>query len=79
MKTLQVGEFKKNFSEVLDTVRDGEEVTITYGKKKEKVAILVPYEKYHKKNKRKLGLLENKATYRISEDFEISDEDLLNS
>lgn len=79
MKTLQVGEFKKHFSEILDTVRDGEEVTITYGKKKEKVAILVPYEKYHKKTKRKLGLLENKATCRISEDFEISDEDLLNS
>lgn len=79
MKTLQVGEFKKNFSGILDTVRDGEEITITYGKKKEKVAILIPYEKYQKKNKRKLGLLENKASCRISDDFEISDEDFLNS
>ncbi|PKL16043.1 MAG: type II toxin-antitoxin system prevent-host-death family antitoxin [Spirochaetae bacterium HGW-Spirochaetae-5] len=77
MKTLQVGEFKRNFSEILDTVRDGEEVTITYGKKKEKVAILIPYEKYHKKFKRKLGLLADKASCRINEDFEISDEDLL--
>lgn len=77
MKTLQVGEFKKNFSEILDTVRDGEEVTITYGKKKEKVAILVPYDKYHKKSRRKLGLLVNKASCRINEDFEITDEDFL--
>ncbi len=77
MKTLQVGEFKRKFSEILDTVKDGEEVTITYGKKKEKVAILVPYEKYHKKNKRRLGLLEKKASFKISDDFEISDEDFL--
>jgi len=77
MRTLQVGEFKRKFSDILDHVRHGEEIAITFGKKKEKVAILIPYEKYQKKNNRKLGLLENKASYHIKNDFEISDEEFL--
>lgn len=79
MKSLQVGELKRKFSEILDDIRQGEEITITFGKKKEKVAVLVPFGKYAKKNKRKLGLLENKASFRIKNDFEISDEEFLNS
>jgi len=34
MKTLPVGEFKAHFSEVLDEVRTGAEIIITYGRKK---------------------------------------------
>lgn len=77
MKTLQVGEFKRRFSEMLDSVRKGEEIAITFGKKKEKVAVIIPYEVYKKTSKRRLGLLENKASFEIREDFELSDEEFL--
>ena len=79
MKILQVGEFKRRFSEVIDNIRKGEEVTITFGKKKEKVAVLVPYYVYRQKNKRKIGILEKKASFKIGKDFKITDEEFLNS
>ena len=79
MKTLQVGEFKRKFSEILDQVKDGEEITITFGKKKEKVAVMIPYEKFSRRNKRKLGILEDKASFKIKDDFEITDDEFLNS
>lgn len=79
MKTLAVGELKKHFSEVIDNVRDGEEIGISFGKKHELVAVIVPANKYYKKNKRKLGLLKDKATFEIKDDFKISDEELFTS
>ena len=54
MKTMSVGEFKANFSEVLKRVLGGEEIGILYGKKKEIVAKLVP-KTSDKKQKRKIG------------------------
>ena len=77
MKTLQVGKFKSKFSEILKDVSQGEDVAVTYGKKKEKIAVLVSFDKYKKKNKRKLGLLKNKASFKINDDFEINDNELL--
>jgi antitoxin (DNA-binding transcriptional repressor) of toxin-antitoxin stability system len=76
MKTLPVGEFKSHFSEIIGKVKKGEEIAISYGKKKEKVAVLVPYLKYAQKSKRKLGLLEHKASFVIHPDFKISDDEL---
>ena len=35
MQTMTVGEFKSHFSEVLDKVKQGEDIIISYGKKKE--------------------------------------------
>ena len=78
MKTLQVGELKAKFSKVLDYIKNGEEVTISFGKKKEKLAVIVPYSKYKKGINRKLGILKNKASFEIHDGFEISDEELLN-
>jgi hypothetical protein len=54
-------------------------VTITYGKKKEKLAVVVPYEKYVKQRRRKLGPLEGKAKFKIHKDWKISEEELLGS
>ncbi|HPS58340.1 MAG TPA: type II toxin-antitoxin system Phd/YefM family antitoxin [Spirochaetota bacterium] len=79
MKTLQVGEFKRRFSEVLDSVRGGDEIAVTYGKKKEKVAILIPFDKYRKKNKRKIGVAAGRGSCIFHEDFEISDDEFLQS
>jgi prevent-host-death family protein len=76
MKTLPVGEFKTHFSEVIDDVRAGEEIIITYGKKKEQVAVVIPYSSYKKRNKIKLGLLKNK-NYKILDSFEMTEDELL--
>ena len=76
MKTLPVGEFKTHFSEIIDDVRAGEEIIITYGKKKENVAVVIPYSSYEKRNKIKLGLLQDKK-YKIKDDFEMTEEELL--
>ncbi len=46
MQTLTIGELKTGFSEVLKRIRNGEEIVISYGKKREKVAVLVPYSAY---------------------------------
>ncbi|HQO04106.1 MAG TPA: type II toxin-antitoxin system Phd/YefM family antitoxin [Spirochaetota bacterium] len=78
MKTLQVGELKSKFSKVLDYIKNGEEVTISFGKKKEKLAVIVPYSKYKKGIHRELGILKNKASFEIHNDFKISDEELFN-
>ena len=77
MQTMTVGHFKAHFSQVLDIVQHGEDVVISYGKKKEKIAVLVPYDRYEGKPQRILGLLADKATFSISGDFKINDDELL--
>ena len=43
MQSIQVGKFKSEFSEILKRVHDhGETIIIEYGKKHEKIAMLVP-------------------------------------
>lgn len=75
MKTFPVGEFKTHFSEIIERVRAGEEIIISYGKKKENVAVLIPYAAY-KSKKVRLGLLQDKALT-IHDDFQMSEEELL--
>ena len=81
MDTLTIGEFKSRFASVLEHVKKGGEIVISYGKKKEKVAVLIPYSRYHRRHSkfRKLGLLSGKAACEIKEDFSISDEEFLSS
>ena len=79
MRCFTVGNLKSSFSEILDLVRNGEEIVISYGKKKVKIAVIVPFEKYMRDQKRTLGLCESVSTYEICEDFKMSDEELLNS
>lgn len=77
MQTMTVSEFKSHFSEVLDLVQQGEDVVISYGKKKEKIAVLVPFASYVGKPQRILGLLTGKASFSIADGFKITDEELL--
>ncbi|HIJ87187.1 MAG TPA: type II toxin-antitoxin system Phd/YefM family antitoxin [Desulfuromonadales bacterium] len=77
MQTMTVGHFKSHFSQVIDFVQRGEDVVISYGKKKEKIAVLVPYDRYDGKPQRILGLLADKATFAITADFRITDDELL--
>jgi len=67
---------KSRFSEVLSDIRSGEEIVITYRKKKENIAVIVPYSEYAKKNRIRLGLLRTKKM-KIHDDFEMSEEELL--
>ena len=77
MQTMTVGHFKSHFSEVLDIVKHGEDVVISYGKKKENIAVLVPFDRYAGKPKRTLGMLAGKASFTTSADFKITDDELL--
>lgn len=77
MKTLTVGDFKTKFSDVLQSLKQGQSFVVSYGRKKAKIAVIIPYEKYVNTTPRKLGLLEKKASYQMKSDFAITDEELL--
>ena len=77
MKTLTVADFKTKFSDVLQSLKQGQSFTVSYGRKKTKIAVIVPYDKYTKNTTRQLGLLTPKASYRIKSDFSITDDELL--
>jgi antitoxin (DNA-binding transcriptional repressor) of toxin-antitoxin stability system len=75
MKTMSVGEFKTHFSEVLEQVKAGEEIAVTYGKKKEVVGYFLPEKP--QRAKRKLGILEGKTEVIFKPDFEMTTEEFL--
>jgi antitoxin (DNA-binding transcriptional repressor) of toxin-antitoxin stability system len=79
MKIRSVAEFKAKFSEIIEDVKNGEEIGVLYGKRQEMVGVFIPVSNYAAKNPRKLGLLQNKASFRIVKNFKIMDEDLLKS
>ncbi len=75
---MPVGELKTHFSQIIEDVKHGEEVIISYGKKKENIAVIIPYSKYKNKNRIKLGILKDKAKYKFNEDFKMTSDELLN-
>ncbi len=77
MKMMTVGEFKTRFSEVLEQIKQGETVVICYGKQKQKVAALIPYEQLKSAAERPLGLLQERASCILHDDFAVSDDELL--
>lgn len=80
MKTLTIGELKANFSDVLSTVlKTGEAVVISYGKKKTRVAALIPIDQMKSGTPRKLGALAGQAVVQFQPDFAITDEEFLAS
>jgi prevent-host-death family protein len=76
MKTMPVGELKARFSEVIEAVKRGEKIVVSYGKKKENLAVIVPFSQYRKKNAVRVGLLEGKAKCEFADDFEMTTEEL---
>jgi len=80
METLQVGEFKARFSDILKKVENGEEFIISFGKQKQKVAAIIPFEKFvSRRSSRKIGLLKGKASFKISKNFKTTDQEFLQS
>ncbi len=77
MRTMQIGELKRKFSQVLDLIKKGEKIVISYGKGRENVAVIVPYAEYKGTNAIRLGLLKGKASYKFAEDFSMTTEELL--
>lgn len=77
MKTMSVGEFKTKFSEVIEQVKAGEKIAVTFGKKKQIIGYFTP-ENISEKPKRKLGILEGKATAVFHDDFKMTEEEFIN-
>ena len=78
MKTIQSAKAKTHFSSVLKEVEAGNEIAITFGKKKQTIAVIIPYKKWKKNQKRQLGTLEGKMSVDFSEDFSMTDKELIN-
>ena len=78
MKMLQSAKAKTHFSSILKDVEAGNEVAIMYGKKKQAIAVIIPYEKWKRNQKRQLGTLEGKMSVEFSSDFAMTDEELIN-
>jgi antitoxin (DNA-binding transcriptional repressor) of toxin-antitoxin stability system len=76
MKSLPVGEFKAQFSEVLELIQQGESVGVLFGKSKKPVAKLVPMTET-KTGKRKLGLLKGKMKVVFAPDFKMTEEEFV--
>jgi len=80
MKTIQSAEAKAKFSDILRDVQAGNEIAISYGKKKQNIAVIIPYEQWERnQKKRQLGTLEGKMSVKFSKDFKMTDEEFLNS
>lgn len=79
MKTMAVGDLKAHFSEVLEEVKNGHSVAVSYGKRKTKVAVIVPYDQHEAVATRRLGVMEDRATYSVRGDFTMTDQELLSS
>ncbi|SLM27722.1 Prevent-host-death family protein [Desulfamplus magnetovallimortis] len=77
MKIMPVNEFETQLIQVLESVKQGEEIIISHGDKKEKIAVIIPYKEYQEKNIIKLGLLAKKGSYKIMDDFKMTSEELL--
>jgi antitoxin (DNA-binding transcriptional repressor) of toxin-antitoxin stability system len=76
MKKLSVGEFKAQFSEVIQDVKSGKEIAVTFGKKKEIIGYFIPYSG-KKLPERKLGILKGKATVAFMDDFKMTESELI--
>jgi prevent-host-death family protein len=79
MKIFSLAEAKARFSAVLKDVGSGNEVAISYGRKKETIAVIIPYENWKKYKKRQLGTLKGTVTVEFSKDFSMTDEELIQS
>jgi prevent-host-death family protein len=79
MKTLPVAEIRTHFSSLLKEVESGKEIGISFGRKKETVAVIVSIDEYKKIKARRLGTLEGKVKVEFKSDWSITDEEFLNS
>lgn len=78
MKSVQVGHFKAEFSEILQRVKEqGETFIIEYGKNHKKVAMLIPYQESLEQQTRTFGIMKELASFELADDFEMTDDEFL--
>ena len=77
MKTLQLVETNIHFASILKDIEAGNEIAIADNKNKQTIAVIVPYNKWKNNTKRQLGTLEGKMSVTFSDNFEITDEELI--
>lgn len=78
MKTLPVAEIRTNLCALLKEVESGSEIGITFGRKKETIAVIIPIDEYKKIKARKLGTLEGKVKVEFSDNWAITEEEFIN-
>ena len=77
-KTIPVSELKAHFSDILRRVGQGEKSFITFDRRKNRVAALVPFHaRWSSKEPRTLGVLADRGPVSVSKDFELTDEEFL--
>lgn len=68
---MSVGDLKTHFSEVLETVKQGNKIGILYGRIKRPIAMIVPYAE-EKRTRRKLGILDGKIHITFGDTFALN-------
>ncbi len=83
MKMFTFSQLKSNLNEIFEMIKSGEEIVVSKSNGTEKLAIILPYEKHHSKqksnHKRPLGILKGKASFKIKHGFKLAEHELLNS
>lgn len=78
MKTVASSDVTLNFFDILEWVKQGEEVVIQHENTHENIAVFISYQEFQHRGQRPLGILKGKAQYRIKENFAMTDEELVN-
>lgn len=79
MKTIPVAEVRSNLSTLLKEVESGSEIGISFGRRRETIAVIVPIDQYRKIKQRRLGSLAGKVTVEFKDDWRMSDDEFLDS
>jgi prevent-host-death family protein len=77
MERMAIAVAKARFSAVLKDVEGGEEIVVTHGRDQRPVAVIVPFERWRKTRRRRLGGLAGWGEITLAADFALSDEELL--
>ncbi|MDQ7064502.1 MAG: hypothetical protein Q9P90_09650 [candidate division KSB1 bacterium] len=84
MKEIQYNDLVENPLKILELIRSGEKILIKKNKS-QNLAVILPFNVYQEPDinrsstKRPLGILKDKASYKINKDFKITDGEFLAS
>ena len=79
MKTVSVAEVRSNLSTLLKEVESGNEIGISFGRRRETIAVIVPIAEYRKIKERRLGSLAGRLTVEFKDDWKMTDDEFLDS
>ncbi|MCL2346940.1 MAG: type II toxin-antitoxin system Phd/YefM family antitoxin [Planctomycetaceae bacterium] len=79
MKIISLAKIQTDFPDIIAGIEVGEEILISSAETQKAVAVIVPYEAWQKTKSRVLGTLQNRGSVEFTEDFAMTDEELLQS